>query len=150
MKKQIAIALVLILAATGVAHLHATSQTYHPVVKVSAPNGVTFTAVLAATNRPACAAANKRFLDPMRANCSECEVEAARCERELEGMELALSLDLPVPYPVVSVPGARLAITADDAAPGFTSTCELIAGDVIKRGVGAECAKASPTATRGY
>lgn len=147
--KQIAIALVLILTATGVAHLHATSQTYHPVVKVSAPNGVTFTAVLAATDdRPSCAVANRRFLVPMRANCSDCEVAAARCERELEGLELALSLDLPVPYPVVSVPGARLAITTDDAAASSTSTCESIAGDVIKRGVGAECAKAAPTAIR--
>jgi hypothetical protein len=124
--KKLLIAAVLVGAASVLAYLHGNAQTYHPVVKIAAPDGVVYTAVLDATHdRPACGERSKRFLEPMRERCPACEVMLARCERELEGMELAMELDLPIPLYVVTMAGARIAIAAEESIARLT--CDYIA-----------------------
>ena len=89
--RNIAIAAVLIGVSAWLAHLHVVSQAYHPVVRLSSPDGLVYTAVQdARRERRACGAANERFLDPVKQGCKQCKVEIARCERQLEGFELAL------------------------------------------------------------
>lgn len=145
-----AIAGILIATASVLAHLHGISQTYHPVVKVAAPDGFTYIAVLGTTaERPGCSAANRRFLEPMKAGCAECEIVFARCLRHLEGLELAVLEERPVPFPVLSAPGMRLAIASNSSggsragAAQAESACDLIAGGAVRRGAGsASCSQA--------
>lgn len=135
--------LAMLLAAVSVliAHLHAVSQRYYPVVKVAAPDGVTFLAVLAETaERPACSEANRRFLAPLKADCPDCDIVYARCARELDGLELALQDDHPLPFPVVRAAGLRLAIEGDAAIA--QAVCGFIALDVQRRLGAASCAAA--------
>lgn len=132
--KQIVIAAVLVGATAWIAHMHVESQTYHPVVRVASPDGLTYTAVFNPTHeRRACGAANDRFLGPMKEICKQCRVVIARCERQLDGLELALSYSLPIPYHGVYTPAVRVAIAGP--ADKAKSSCEYIAGDMAKRGV---------------
>ena len=143
MKKQILIALPLIAAGAVLAHLHVASQSYHPVVRLSSPEGLTYTAVQDPTReRRACGAANERFIRPMKTHCKDCQVIFARCERELEGLELALVNGGSVPYYRVYSPGSRMAI----AGPAATAKafCETVAGNLVKQGWrSAACVKPS-------
>jgi hypothetical protein len=137
------ILLTLLLGAATVliGHVHAVSQRYYPVVKVAAPDGVTFLALLAETSeRPACSEANRRFLAPLKASCAQCEIVFARCERELDGVELALEADGPLPYPVVRAAGLRLAIGGN--AEAAQAACGFIALDVQRRRLGAASCEA--------
>lgn len=144
--RNFAIAAVLVGAAAFIAHLHASMQTYHPVIKVSAPGNMTYTVVLAAaSDRPACSSAGKAFVEPIRGQCPECEVVSARCERELQDLELALELDRPVPLYVVSMAGVRVAISAEDSQAKLA--CDYIAGDASRRGA-ANAACLLPRAAR--
>ena len=118
--KQVVTALLLIAAASVLAHLHVTAQTYYPVVRVSSPEGLVFTAVHEPTSeRGACAAANERFLAPLKSMCSECRVVAARCERELEGAEAALSVGKS-PHHRIFAPGVQVAIVGPDEAASLS------------------------------
>jgi hypothetical protein len=133
MKKQILIALPLIAAGAVLAHLHVASQTYHPVVQITSPEGLTLTAVQdPPRERQACGAANERVIGPMKAHCKDCRVIFARCERELEGVELALVNGGSVPYYRLYSPGARMVI----AGPAATAKafCETVAGSLVKQG----------------
>jgi hypothetical protein len=132
--KQAVIALLLIAVGSWLAHLHVVSQVYHPVVRLSSPEGLTYTTVQdSVQERRACGAANDRFLKPIKDSCKQCQVVYARCERKLEGFEAALADGAAVPYYQVFGPGLRIAI-AGPAAPAKAS-CEFIAGDMVKRGV---------------
>lgn len=132
MKKRI-FAATLLAAGALIGHLHASMQTYHPVMKVATPDGVAYTVVLDATpSRPACSTAGKRFLGPIREQCPDCDVVSARCESELEDLALALDSEQPLPMYVVAMKGARVAIAADDARA--RAACDLIAGDAVRRG----------------
>lgn len=131
--KRAVIAVVLGVAGAVVAHMHAQVQTYHPVVKVATPEGLVYTAVLDATpERPACGDANKRFLEPLREHCMDCEVLVARCERELGGLELALQHGEPIAHPLVALPGLRIAVAGPEATAKLN--CEFIAKDLVRRG----------------
>ena len=131
--KQAIIAIVLIAAGAVLAHLHVASQTYHPVVRLVSPEGLTFTAVQDPVHeRQACGAANDRFLRPMKAGCKQCRVLFARCERELAGMELALLNGGPIPFHRVISPGSRLAIAGPVKAA--KAVCETVAGNLVKNG----------------
>jgi len=131
--KQAIIALVLIAIGSWLAHLHVVSQLYYPVVQLSSPEGLTYTAVQDSTHeRQACGAANERFLGPVKERCKQCKVVFARCERHLDGLELALLDGVPLPHHRVFAPGIRMAIVGP-AAPAKT-TCEFIAGDLVMRG----------------
>jgi hypothetical protein len=131
--KQAIIALVLIGIGSWLAHLHVVSQLYYPVVQVTSP-GLIYTAVQDSTHeRQACGAANERFLGPVKEFCRQCKVVFARCERVLEGLELALLDGVPLPHHQVFAPGIRMAIVGSPESA--KTTCEYIAGDMVKRGL---------------
>jgi hypothetical protein len=116
------------------AHLHVVSQSYHPVVRLASPDGLVYTAVQDAKGeRQACGAANDRFLGPVKHTCKDCKVVIARCERQLEGFELALHERRQIPHHLVSGPGVRMAI----AGPLETAkaSCEHIVGEMIRSGL---------------
>lgn len=132
--KQAIIALVLIAAGSVLAHLHVTVQTYHPVVRLTSPDGLTYTAVQDPTReRQACGAANERFLAPVKQHCKDCKVVLARCERELEGLELALMEGEPLPHHRVLSRGMRMAIVG----PKDTAkvNCDFMAGELVRHGM---------------
>ena len=132
--RHIVVAAVLIGVSVWLAHLHVVSQSYFPVVRLASPDGLVYTAVQEAKHeRQACGAANDRFLAPLRETCKDCKIVLARCERELEGMELALSEHRAVPLPVVSGPGVRMAISGP-GAPAKAS-CEQIATQMVRNGL---------------
>ena len=136
--RNIAIAAVLIGVSAWLAHLHVVSQSYHPVVRLSSPDGLVYTAVQdAKQKRQACGAANDRFLHPVKQGCKQCRVELARCERQLEGFELAVYERRSIPNYVVSGPGVRLAI----AGPAATAkaSCAQIASEMVRSGLSAAC-----------
>jgi hypothetical protein len=131
--KQAIIAFVLIGIGSWLAHLHGVSQLYYPVVQVTSLE-LTYTAVQDSTHeRQACGAANERFLGPVKEFCKECKVVFARCERVLEGLELALLDGVPLPHHQVFAPGIRMAIVGSPESA--KTTCEYIAGDMVKRGL---------------
>jgi hypothetical protein len=136
--RNIAIAALLIGVSAWLAHLHVVAQTYHPVVRLSSPDGLVYTAVQdAKAERQACGAANDRLLDPVKQGCTKCKVEIARCERQLEGFELAVYERRKVPNYVVSGPGVRMAI----AGPAATAkaSCDQIASEMVRNGLSATC-----------
>lgn len=145
--KRATIALVLVLGAAAVAHLHVTMQRYFPVIRVATPEGLVYTALFDPTaERRACADANRRFLDPVKERCIGCEVVFARCERQLEDLEPAFGGDS-IRQHVVSVPGLRIDIDGP-AAPAKRS-CDLIAGDFARRGLPtASCSSPARVDTR--
>src|SRR5258707_11183581 len=100
-KSKIIIALALIGSASVVAHLYVQSQVYYPVVHLMLPDGLSIAAVLPETKeRKTCAAANDRFVTPFKQSCKYCNVPIALCERQLEGLELAIHDSAPVPHPL--------------------------------------------------
>jgi hypothetical protein len=132
--KQGLIAAVLIAAGAVIAHYHVASQSYFPVVRMSAPEGVTYLAVQPATHeRQDCGAANDRFLLPIKEGCKECRLEYARCERELAGVEASLLNGSRVPHYQVFGPGLRMAVMGP--AQNAKAACTYIAADMVKRGL---------------
>lgn len=115
------------------AHLHVASQIYHPVVQLSSPDGLVYTAVQDPKHaRQDCGAANNRLLAPVKKECKDCRVVLARCERELQGHELDV-YEGRVPEHMVSGPGVRLAIAGP--APTAKASCELIASHMVRNGL---------------
>jgi hypothetical protein len=131
--RNVAIALVLAGVSAWLAHLHVLAQTYHPVVRLTSPDGLVFTAVQEAkSERRTCGKANDLFIDPLRAACEKCKVVLARCERELHGFELEI-LEGRWPHPVVQGPGVRMAI--EGPQPAARASCEQIANQLAKSGL---------------
>lgn len=133
--KQAIIALLIIAAGSVLASMHVVSQTYHPSVRIASPDGLTYIAVQSATQeRRDCGAANQRFLGPIKAQCKECKIVSARCERAIEGeVELALDEGKALAYYSVVAPGVRMAITGPQELAKLS--CELMVGDMVKRGL---------------
>src|SRR3954470_12035830 len=110
MVKKTVIVVIALGIASLLAHLYVESQVYYPVVTLQLPEGVSVAAVFAETKeRKACGAANDRFLAPIKAQCKECKVVSARCERELDGLNQALRDGVSLPYPIVVGTGVRVA-----------------------------------------
>lgn len=121
------------------------SQSYYPVVRLSSPDGLTYIAVQdALQERQACGAANERFLRPVKRGCKACQVIVARCERHLEGLELAVHEHRSIPYHLVSGPGVRMAIEGPEAAA--RASCEQIASEMVRGGL--QLAACVPPASR--
>lgn len=130
---QVAVAVVLIAIASALAHMHVQSQTYHPVVRLASPDGLTYTAVQdPVAERRACGAANDRFLAPIKSACKGCQVVYARCERKLEGLELSLDRGTPLAQHRVIGPGLRMAIEGPAGAAQLA--CEYLASEMAKSG----------------
>ncbi len=132
--RNAAIAVALIAVSAWLAHLLVESQSYHPVVRLASPDGLIYIAVQDAKHeRQDCGAANDRFLAPVREGCKGCKVVVARCERELEGFELAVHEGRSMPHPVVSGPGVRMAI--EGPAASAKASCEVIATQMVRSGL---------------
>ena len=133
-KTIIALALVLIAAASVVAHLYVQSQVYYPVVHLNLPDGLSIAAVLPETKeRKACGAANDRFVAPFKQTCKDCKVAIARCERQLEGLELAMREGEPVAYPMVVARELRMAVMGPPEAA--KAGCQIVAKDMVAKGM---------------
>lgn len=119
--------------ASVIAHLYVQTQVYYPVVHMSFPEGLSIAAVLAETHeRKACGETNNKFLMSFRQQCKECKIVAARCERELEGLDLALWQRAPLPYPTVAASDARVAFLGP--ADLAKITCAAAAASMIAKG----------------
>jgi hypothetical protein len=129
-KKAVFVAAVIAIGG-ALAHMHVAAQIYHPVVQISSPDGLIFTALQdETTERRRCGELNDRFIKPVRGRCKECRVVYARCDRQLSGVEAALATGRPLPYYLVLSPGLRLAITGPGAPA--RQTCDFIASDLLK------------------
>jgi hypothetical protein len=141
------LAVFLVGASSVIAHLYVQSQVYYPVIHVALPEGVSVAAVLAETKeRKACGTANDRFLSPIKQQCKECKLISARCERQLDGLELALRQGDPIPYPMVIAKEARVAFMGppDLAKIG----CDAAAATMVTKGFkAATCVPAKKAAT---
>jgi hypothetical protein len=129
--------LIVALLAIGsvLAHLYVKSQVYHPVVHVLFPDGLSIAAVLPETKeRKACGAANDGFLQPFRQQCKDCKITMARCERELQGLELALRQGTPLPYPTVVDRQTRVAFMGPIEAA--KAQCQATAVHLKSKGSG--------------
>jgi hypothetical protein len=132
--RNAAIAVVLIAVSAWLAHLHVVAQSYHPVVRLSSPDGLVYTAVQdAQQERQECGVANQRFLGPIKQTCKDCKVVMARCERQLEGFELALHEGKKVPHYLITGPGMRMAIAGPTESA--KASCELIASAMLRSGL---------------
>jgi hypothetical protein len=130
--KKISIALVLIAAVGTLAHLHAASQTYRPVVSIASPDGLTYTAFLDLTaERTACAAANGDYLATVRSQCLDCKVVLARCERVTEGADAAF----PQFRPEHRVVSEGLMLDIGGPHDKASATCAYMAKDLIRQGL---------------
>jgi hypothetical protein len=131
--KQAIVILVLLAVGSVLAHYHVANQSYYPVSKLASADGYTFHMVQdRRAQRNACGEANDRFLEPIKARCLQCQVVYARCERELQGVELALLMGDPMPMHVVIAPGLRLAM--DGPKERVREQCEQFATDLVKGG----------------
>src|SRR4051812_21471021 len=129
------LSIIAVLAITSVlAHLYVKSQVYHPVVHVVFPDGLSIAAVLPETKeRKTCGAANDGFLKPFKQQCKDCKVTVARCERQLEGLELSLRQGEPLPYPTVIDRGTRVAFMGPiDTAK---AQCQATAAYLVANGM---------------
>ena len=132
--KQVVIAVLLVAAGAVLAHMHVAGQTYFPVVHVTTPEGLKYTAVFDRTDeRRACGEKNDKFIAPFKSMCKECAVVLARCERQLDGMELAMSEGREIGKHRVQAPGLRVAIDGPEkiAGPG----CDYIAKGLTAQGM---------------
>ncbi len=136
-------ALLLLVAAAAVAHFHVAAQSYYPVVRIAAPQGLSYLAVMdAQQERQGCGVANDRFLRPIKAMCDECRIVYARCERELEDLEAKVRDGKLVEYPRVDSPGFGMVILGD--LNTAQKVCDFIAADMVKRGIStATCVRAN-------
>ena len=131
--KQAIVILVLLAVGSVLAHYHVANQSYYPVSKLASADGYTFHMVQdRRAQRNACGEANERFLGPIKARCLQCQVLYARCERELQGVELALLMGDPMPMHVVVAPGLRLAM--EGPKERVREQCEQFATDLVKGG----------------
>jgi hypothetical protein len=131
--KQAIVILVLLAVGAVLAHYHVANQSYYPVSKLASADGYTFHMVQdRRAQRNACGEANDRFLGPIKARCLQCDVLYARCERELQGVELALLMGDPMPMHVVIAPGLRLAM--EGPKERVREQCQQFAADLVKGG----------------
>lgn len=131
--KQAIVILVLLAVGSVLAHYHVANQSYYPVSKLASADGYTFHMVQdRRAQRNACGEANDRFLGPIKARCLQCDVLYARCERELQGVELALLMGDPMPMYVVIAPGLRLAM--EGPKERVREQCQQFATDLVKGG----------------
>jgi hypothetical protein len=131
--KQALVILVLLAVGSVLATYHVANQSYYPVSKLASADGYTFHMVQDRTaQRTACGQANDRFLGPIKARCLQCQVVYARCERELQGVELALLMGDPMPMHVVIAPGLRLAM--EGPKERVRQQCEQVATELVRGG----------------
>ena len=146
MYKKALFALALVAIASVAAHLYVQSQVYYPVVRLDLADGLSITALLPETKeRRACGAANDRFVAPFKENCKDCKISMARCERELEGVELAMHDGLPVSHPMIVARELRMVVMGPPEAA--KAGCKVVAANMVASGVKtAVCVQPQPVA----
>jgi hypothetical protein len=133
-KALVALAVALVAIASVAAHLYVQSQVYYPVVRLDLADGLSITALLPETKeRRACGAANDKFVAPFKETCKDCKISMARCERELEGVELAMHDGQPVPHPMVVARELRMAVMGP--AEAAKAGCKVVAANMVASGV---------------
>jgi len=138
--RQALVILALLAAGGFLAHYHVANQSYYPVARLTSSDGYVFTVVQDRVGtRGECGKANDRFVLPVKRSCTQCRVAYARCERELQGLELQLVMGEPVPLHVVVAPGLRMAM--EGPAQTLRRDCEQMAAAIVRVGVpSAACA----------
>src|SRR5260221_13581389 len=93
------VAFALIALASTAGYYYPRTLVFYPVVRLDLPDGLSIIAVLPQTGeREACERASDHFVTPFRRTCKDCKVAIAHCERQLDGLELAMHDGLPVPH----------------------------------------------------
>jgi hypothetical protein len=131
--KGATLALAGIVAASVAAYVYLQSEIYFPVVRLDLPDGLSIAALLPqAKDRKACGAASDRFVAPFKQTCKDCKITVARCERHLEGLELAMREGTPIAHPIVVAREVRLAVLGplEKAKAG----CQFLATSIASRG----------------
>ena len=138
--RQALVIMVLLAAGAVLARYHVSNQRYYPVTRLASSDGYTFHVVQDRVDtRGACGVANDRFVAPLKEGCPQCRLVYARCERELQGLELQLLMGEPVPLHVVVAPGLRMAM--EGPAATLRGDCESMAAAIVREGVAsAACA----------
>ena len=138
--KQAIVILVLLALGSILAHYHVANQSYYPVSKLTSAEGFSFVMVQdRAARREDCGKANDRFLEPIKVRCKMCDVVYARCERELQGLELRLLMGEPLPLHVVVAGGFRMALEGPEKR--VRRDCEDLAALIVRSGApSAACA----------
>jgi hypothetical protein len=123
---------------------YAAYHAYHPVARIEAPGGVTFTAFVDATlGFNACTAANEEFLDPVVQECSDCKVVFAECLDQAAALALALETREAEHQHWVVATGVTIAVVAAEAHA--KASCEAVAADLESRGMRSRCIRTSLT-----
>jgi hypothetical protein len=139
MKKALFLA-VLLGAGALLASYHVANQHYYPVTRLESTDGYTFSLVQdRVKSRTQCGEANDFFLGPLKERCAQCRIVYARCERELQGLELKLLMGEPLPLHVVVAGGFRMAL--EGPAKTIRRDCEDMAALIVRSGApSAACA----------
>ena len=132
-KRKTIVAFAVMAAVVGGGYFYLRQLVYYPVVQLTLPDGLSIVAVLPETkDRKACGTATERFVAPFN-SCKECKIIRTRCERELTGLELAMSQGAPVPHPVVVAQELRIAVIGPtDVAK---ASCKIVAADMVAKGM---------------
>ena len=145
MRKHILITVAVLAAGAVIAQIHVETLSYQPIVRVEMPDGVSYTAVLDSTpERPACGIASRKFITPLKADCPECRIVYARCQREGQAPPaVAELLEKGEAHSLVSMPG--VSITIEGTRDAARRSCEFIAESVQRLGVeSARCESTTP------
>jgi len=139
MKKALFL-LVLLGAGALLASYHVANQHYYPVTRLASSDGYTFHLVQDRVNtRAKCGKANDLFLGTLKTRCTQCRIVYARCERELQGLELALLLGEPLPLHVVVAGRFRMALEGPEKT--VRRDCEDMVALIVRAGApSAACA----------
>ena len=139
MKKALFLA-VLLGAGALLASYHVANQHYYPVTRLESTDGYTFHLVQdRVKSRNQCGKANDFFLGPLKERCAQCRIAYARCERELQGLELKLLMGEPLPLHVVVAGGFRMALEGPQRT--VRRDCEDMAALIVRAGApSAACA----------
>jgi hypothetical protein len=133
MRRRALVALTLGAIAAMLSHLYLQGLVYHPVVRLVVSDRLKIVAVLPATKEyDGCRRANEHFMAPFR-SCKDCRPIDARCERELTGVELEISRDAAVQYPVVVAKDLRIAVMGPPEAA--RASCDLLASNIAANGM---------------
>lgn len=144
--KKVLVIVVLLGAGTLLARYHVANQRYYPVTQLTSSEGYTFHMVQDRVDtRAKCGAANDIFLAPLKSQCTQCTIVYARCERELQGLELKLLMGEAVPHHVVAARGFRMAV--EGPAQSVRQSCEAIAAQIVRSG-GSSAACVNPGVMR--
>ena len=132
MKKALFL-LVLLGAGALLASYHVANQHYYPVTRLESTDGYTFHLVQdRVRSRNQCGKANDLFLGALKERCAQCRIVYARCERELQGLELKLLMGEPLPLHVVVAGGFRMAL--EGPAARVRRDCEDLAALMVRSG----------------